>query len=118
MLFQKIDFHNVEEMVKTEKGYCMSRFPQHVREKLNPGVRELSAFYCTGVELRFKLRSEKAVIILRSAMCVEAQVAYIYYGSIQGGMGKFFSSYLDGRYAYNRDETREYGAVKGNNSTT
>ena len=85
MLFQKIDFHNVEEMVKTEKGYCMSRFPQHVREKLNPGVRELSAFYCTGVELRFKLRSEKAVITLRSAVCAEAQVAYIYYGSIQGG---------------------------------
>lgn len=85
MIFQNIDFHNVAEMTPENDGWRMWRVPADVREKLNENARLRTAAYATGVELRFKLKGESADIHLRTLPAQEAPVAYLYYGSIQGG---------------------------------
>jgi len=85
MIFQNIEFHNVEEMIKCEKGYQMLRIPSYVREQINPAARDEVSRFSTGVEIRFRLRGESANIILSVDENAEAQVVYIYYGSFQGG---------------------------------
>ena len=85
MIFQGIDFHNVEEMEQCEKGYRIWRLPKWLREKMNDGIRNTTSRYSTGVELRFVLKSDSADIILRAESAAEASVAYIFRGSIQGG---------------------------------
>ena len=87
MIFDNILFHNVEEMELTEHGYLMSRVPNEVREELNETARNSASRGGAGVELRFKLKDDEATIILETAKIseMEAPVAYIYYGSIQGG---------------------------------
>ena len=85
MIFKNIDFHNVEEMEACEKGYIMWRLPKSVRELLNEGIRDLVARYSTGIELRFKIKGDSATVILQADEAEEAQVAYLYYGSFQGG---------------------------------
>lgn len=85
MIFEQIDFHNVEEMTPSGKGYTMYRVPSQVREKLNESARDQVSRYSTGIELRFKLIGDAATVILRADESAEAQVAYIYYGSFQGG---------------------------------
>lgn len=84
MIFQNIDFHNVEEIESYEGGYRMWRVPAAVRDALDEGGADVS-MNSTGVELRFRIRSEEATVILRAQEAQEAQVAYIYYGSFQGG---------------------------------
>lgn len=87
MIFDNILFHNVEEMELTEHGYLMSRVPNYVREQLNETAKNSASRGGTGVELRFKLKGDSATVILETAKIseMEAPVAYIYYGSIQGG---------------------------------
>lgn len=85
MIFQNIEFHNVAEMIKCEKGYQMLRIPSYVREKLNERARDEVSLYSTGIELRFRLKEDSATIILSVDDNAEAQVAFIYYGSFQGG---------------------------------
>lgn len=84
MIFQNMDFHNVAEMRQEENGYVMYRFPLSVAEKMEAGADNVSR-YSTGIEIRFKLNSEEAVVYLRAEPAEEAQVAYIYFGSFQGG---------------------------------
>lgn len=85
VIFQNIEFHNVEELVKKEKGWAMKRIPTAVGEGLDEGAGELTCFYSTGVELRFRMLQESVVIRLRVDEEMEAQTAFIYFGSFQGG---------------------------------
>lgn len=86
MIFQNIDFHNVEQMTPVEGGgYRMWRVPEQTRAACNEGLRETSASYTCGVELRFVMKSETADVHLRVLPDEEAQIAFLYYGSIQGG---------------------------------
>lgn len=85
MIFQNIDFHNVEEMEPCAGGWLMYRVPHRVREKLNDRARQLVCSYSTGVELRFKIKGDSATLILKAEEAKEAQTAYIYYGTFQGG---------------------------------
>lgn len=85
MIFQNIDFHNVEEMELTDKGYKMWRLPKSVRDNINERAANVTSGYSTGVELRFKMKGETADIYLRANEQPEAHVVYIYYGSFQGG---------------------------------
>ena len=55
MIFQNIDFHNVEEMQECDKGYAMLRVPSDLREQLNEAARDYVSRYSTGIELRFKI---------------------------------------------------------------
>lgn len=85
MIFQNMEFHNVEEMLKSDKGYQMLRIPSYVRKELNPAARDEVCLYSTGVEIRFRIKGEAATLILSVDENAEAQVAYIYYGFFQGG---------------------------------
>ena len=84
MIFQNIDFHNVEEMIPSEYGYRMARIPSPVRETLNERARENAAFSATGIELRFKIRSGEADLYLY-AEADPIVPAFLYYGYFQGG---------------------------------
>jgi hypothetical protein len=85
MIFENIQFHNVEELERTERGLIMWRVPAQLRQSLNQVAAESSSRYSTGVELRFEIVGDSAAVILRADPMAEAQVAYIYYGSFQGG---------------------------------
>lgn len=91
MIFQNIDFHNVEQLVPYEDGWKLHRAPEHVRLACGEGLEKSSA-YGTGVELRFCILGESAEIRLRTVPIAEGQMAYVYYGSIQGGWQQ--SSYI------------------------
>ena len=84
MIFQNIDFHNVEEIRQEEKGYRLYRFPLAVAKKMDEGAERISCM-STGIELRFKIKGEAVDIWMQAEAAEEAQVAYIYYGNFQGG---------------------------------
>lgn len=85
MIFQNIDFHNVAEILPYEDGYKLWRVPSAVRSQANPGLNQTTAAYSTGIELRFCMVSESVTIRLRSVPIAEGQMAYLYFGSLQGG---------------------------------
>lgn len=63
----------------------MVRVPADPREQLNDNARNIVSRFSTGIELRFKLVGDSGTVTLYADEHEEAQVAYIYYGSIQGG---------------------------------
>lgn len=85
MIFDNIEFHNVVEFEPCDEGCRMWRVPKHVREHLNPSAAKQTSHYGTGVELRFKLKGDFATIYLASEPVLEAPIAHVFYGSIQGG---------------------------------
>lgn len=85
MIFQNIEFHNVERLEPCEKGFSMLRIPREVGEKLSDRARDEVSRYCTGVELRFCIKGEAAEVTLRADDNEEALTGYVYYGSFQGG---------------------------------
>ena len=85
MIFDQMEFHNVEAMVWEEDGYKMSRLPRDVAKQLDQGLRDNTSFFSTGVEVRFRLTGEEVKLHFRAAPDEEAQTALIFYGSIQGG---------------------------------
>ena len=85
MIFQNICFHNVEQMIPFEDGWKMARLPENVMNCVNEGIRSRTGTFSSGVELRMRLKGEKAVVRLRALPIEEAQVGFVYYGSFQGG---------------------------------
>lgn len=85
MIFQRIDFHNVDEIVPFEDGYRLWRIPAETRNQVNDGLRERVAGLNSGVELRFRMKGDSVTLLLRSLPDQEAQVAHIFFGSFQGG---------------------------------
>lgn len=85
MIFDQMEFHNVEAMVWEEDGYKMSRLPRDVAKQLDQVIRDNTSFLSTGVEVRFRLTGEEVKLHFRAAPDEEAQTALIFYGSIQGG---------------------------------
>ena len=85
MIYDSILFHNVEELEKTESGMKLWRLPADLRAELNENLRTNVARFGSGIELRFKMKEDKAVIHLLAEPGEEANVCFIYYGSFQGG---------------------------------
>lgn len=85
MIYQNIDFHDVAELEQTENGMKMWRVPKSVLEHCNDGMRNTTAAYTTGVELRFKLKGDSADIRLRTDSDVYPRFVNVFYGSIQAG---------------------------------
>lgn len=92
MIFQNIDFHNVAEIIPYESGWQLWRVPSEVRARANAGLNERTAAYSTGIELRFCMVSDSVTLHLRSVPIAEGQMAYLYFGSLQGGWQQ--SSYI------------------------
>ena len=85
MIFQNIDFHNVEELEQTERGYRMWRYPSGVRMALSEHAASVTAAMSTGVELRFRMPEGTVDLHLTADPAEEALPACLYFGSIQGG---------------------------------
>ena len=67
MIFQNIQVHNVAELIPCEDGgVTWYRVPKHVYDALERDGGRAMARSCTGVELRFVLKGEKAKIHLQS----------------------------------------------------
>lgn len=65
MIFKNIQFHNVAEIVETDKGFKLCRVPKTVRLGLNEQAREERAYITCGCELRFNMHSDSVKITLR-----------------------------------------------------
>ena len=78
MIFQNIDFHNVAQVEPIGDGWRLWRVPEEARQQANDRLRDTTAAYSTGIELRFLMRSDCVTI-------AEGQMAYLYFGSFQGG---------------------------------
>lgn len=63
MVFENIEFYNVAEIIKKETWFEIIRIPEKLKNKLNENLK-LRASMAAGCELRFKLKSKKAKIIL------------------------------------------------------
>lgn len=85
MIYDRIDFHNVAELVSSKRGFALNRLPGDVRKQLNEGARTNASYHCSGVELRFRIRSGEVDLYMRTEDATEALPALIYYGSFQGG---------------------------------
>lgn len=85
MIFDQLEFHNVEAMEWHNNGYKLSRLPRDVAAQLDYGIRDNTSFLSSGVELRFRLISDEVKLHLRVNAEEEAQTALIFLGSIQGG---------------------------------
>lgn len=83
MIFQNVELHNVEELIRTAHGWRMSRVPASVRSAMEN--RSERAFNNCGVEVRFRIRSGEADVVLYSEQTAEHIPAAIYYGAFQGG---------------------------------
>ncbi|MBQ8159744.1 MAG: SGNH/GDSL hydrolase family protein [Clostridia bacterium] len=85
MIFDGLKFHNVAEMVPDGDGHLLYRLPKDMAEKMNTGIRDRTAFMCSGVEIRFRLQSERVTLHLKARPAEEAQTALIYFGTYPGG---------------------------------
>ncbi len=85
MIFQNILFHNVAQILPYEDGWQLWRVPEDVRRQANERLNSTTAAYSTGIELRFLMRSDTVTLRLRSVPIAEGQMAYVYFGSLQGG---------------------------------
>ena len=84
MIFKNVEIHNVEELINNEDGsISWLRVPSCVCENLDSIQGKRVAGNSTGVELRFVLKGERAVI----RMCTREGdgVFHVYRGGIQGG---------------------------------
>lgn len=83
MIYKNVEFHNVSELIENEDGsVSWLRIPQNVYDGLEEGGGRRMASGSTGVELRFVIKGEKAVI----RMCSSGSGRFhVYRGGIQGG---------------------------------
>lgn len=84
MIYKNVEFHNVAELIKNDDGsVSWLRVPQNVYDNIESGDQgKRMAKGSTGVELRFVIKGEKAVI----KMCSGGSGRFhVYRGGIQGG---------------------------------
>ena len=83
MIYKNIEIHNVADMFDGGDGIKMTRVPKSVYDKLERGQN--SAEDCTGVELRFVMKSGKVTLKMRSRKEGITSTFHVFYGGIQGG---------------------------------
>lgn len=83
MIYKNIEIHNIADMFDSGDGIKMIRVPKNVYDKLECGQH--AAEVCTGVELRFVMKSDKVTLKMRSRTEGITNSFHVFYGSIQGG---------------------------------
>ena len=84
MIYKNFEIHNVEEILQNEDGsISWRRIPDFVYDGLETNQGKRMTQESTGVELRFILKGEKAVI--RMCTSEDDGVFHVYRGGIQGG---------------------------------
>jgi hypothetical protein len=66
MLYKNAELYNVSELLKSsqDKGFWMSRIPEHIRKHLNPNAKQAALNGC-GCEIRFNLIGDRVRIVLQ-----------------------------------------------------
>ena len=83
MIYKNVEFHNVAELMENGDGsISWKRVPTQVQEHLDSDQGKNMVLGYTGVELRFVLKGDKAVI--RMSVSEGDGVFHVYRGSIQG----------------------------------
>ena len=93
MIYKDILLHNVSEITPVDGGgFAFHRLPVSVEATMSEQGQRMNRF-TTGVELRFKMISDKVKITLRHVgpPTSSAQV-YVYHGSVLGGWDEFTKS--------------------------
>lgn len=89
MIFQNLEFHNVEEMVYEEekKGYLLYRVPTETVHKIND-FGQTAAWFGAGTEIRFHMISDEVTLILSRkevpANVISTGVLEVFEGDYQG----------------------------------
>ena len=87
MFYKNAELHNVECLNSGEHGKIMSRLPDSVRMGVNPVLRDRTAYFTTGCEIRFVFIGEEAVVkfFVPDSEPNALLPLMLYYGSIQAG---------------------------------
>lgn len=85
MIWNQAELYNVQELIPFENGVCLSRVPREVRNGLSEMAQKM-ALYSAGMEIRFRLLGEKAVVRLRRVESLVGKdkgcgLAELYHGS-------------------------------------
>lgn len=87
MIYNNVELHNVDAVGEGEFGTVMYRVPEDIRQRLNARARDVVASHTTGVEIRFVMLCEKAVV--RVHVADNDPYAYLpvqlYYGGVASG---------------------------------
>lgn len=84
MIYKNAEFHNVAELIQNDdSSVSWMRMPQYVKDNLDS--EGLMVYNSTGVEIRFVLKGEKAVIRMSTKNSDCGGLFHIYRGAIQGG---------------------------------
>lgn len=84
MIYKNFDIHNVEEILPNEDGsISWKRVPEYVYNALEKEQGKRMSLNSTGVELRFVLKGDKAVI--RMCTAEGDGLFHVFRGGIQGG---------------------------------
>ena len=90
MIYKNIEIHNIAELTEHEDGsVSWKRVPDEVCKTLEGRLADKVVRFATGVELRFVIRGENAVIRM-SALGGDPKSFYTFHvfrGGIQGGVG-------------------------------
>ena len=105
MLFQNIDFHNVDKLFKTKSGYKMQRVDDTVLPHLSDVAKREVAYFGTGVELRFVMEGHAAEITL----CIDKADFGLTSAPTVSRINVFYGDYQSGW------QTPDYPLVPGRN---
>lgn len=88
MIYANAELHNVRAMLplEGENGFRLSRYPEELLHKLNPGAQNAAFFPC-GCEVRFNLLGPEARVILRRPVLSVGNpygIAEVWFGSFPG----------------------------------
>lgn len=85
MIYKNIEFHNVCKIIpgKAEGSFRWLRIPQEVYDQMESEDGKNMSKGCTGVELRFVMKSDTVTIRMRANG--KNSAFHVYRGSIQGG---------------------------------
>lgn len=87
MIYNNVELHNIDAVAEGEHGVIMLRVPEETRQQLNVRARDVVVPYTTGVEIRFVMNGDKAIVKLY----IEGSDPYaylplqLYYGGVASG---------------------------------
>jgi len=84
VIWKNLEIFNVDEIYENENGsISWRRIPQELMQAVEREGARMQAVRCTGVELRFVMKSER--VVLRMRVRAGNGVLHVYRGGIQGG---------------------------------
>lgn len=87
MVFENVELFNIDHVADGEYGKRMVRVPEDVRLSLNPRARDVSSYFTTGVEIRFVMNCDSAILKLALPETDENKFfpIQLFYGGIHAG---------------------------------